>query len=108
MKILNTFINWFSPSLEDANGSASYRRLSALVFIGLIIYMIVADTIKDQIHLYAFYALLTTFLLLVAVVTIDSVSMAWARIRYGDNGKDAVPDKPDPQVEVTTKITPQA
>lgn len=64
---------WLRPSLEGDDGKASYRRLSALVFILLICYMVLADKIQSNIHLYAFYGLLGTFLLLAAVITTSDI-----------------------------------
>lgn len=67
------FVMWVKPSFEDADGTASYRRISAFVFVCLICYMIIWDKISSDLKLNAFYALLVTFLLLVGIVTTQNV-----------------------------------
>ena len=67
------FINWIKPSFEDNDGTASYRRITAFILICLISYMVLWDVIKTPISLNAFYALLTTFLLLVGIVTAQNI-----------------------------------
>lgn len=66
-------IQWIKPSFEDAHGTASYRRISAFIFVVLICFMVFCDKIKTTESLHAFYALLVTFLLLVGIITTQNI-----------------------------------
>ena len=70
---MRKIILWLKPSFEDADGTASYRRISAFVFVCLICFMVLGDKITSDLKLRAFYALLVTFLLLVGIVTTQNI-----------------------------------
>lgn len=70
---MRKIILWLKPSFEDADGTASYRRISAFVFVCLICFMVLGDKITSDLKLRAFYALLVTFLLLVGILTTQNI-----------------------------------
>ncbi|TZF84506.1 hypothetical protein FW774_05830 [Pedobacter sp. BS3] len=70
---MKRLINWIRPSFEDNDGKASYRRITAFVFVCLICYMVIWNRIQTEIHLKAFFALLITLLLLIGIVTVQNI-----------------------------------
>lgn len=84
--MLKKFILWLKPTFEDANGTASYRRLTALVFTLLICYMIMSNYIQTMIHLHAFFGLLVSVLLLIGIITAQNI----ITIIKGQNGSNAL------------------
>lgn len=85
-------IDWVRPSLQDKDGTASYRRLSALAFIALIVYMTISSKFETYAQLYAFYGLIAAFLLLAAVITADNIIMGLRTFRGANEPAPAPPE----------------
>lgn len=70
---MKKFIAWIRPSFEDNTGKASYRRITAFVFVWLMCYMVVCDKIKSDIHLKVFYAIEVGLMLMTGIVTTQNI-----------------------------------
>lgn len=73
MKFIKSFIDWLRPSIEDHTGAASYRRLTALVFVILDLYIVATEKIKTQLMLNVHYSILVFVLVLIGIVTVQNV-----------------------------------
>jgi hypothetical protein len=71
--MLKRIINWIRPSLEGDDNKSSYRRLSALVLLMLMVYLGVAGKITNTTMFYALLVYSSTFLMLVGILTADNI-----------------------------------
>jgi hypothetical protein len=65
--------NYLKPSWEGEDGKPSYRRMSQLVFIALIIFIVVKGQTQSQYGFYSLIVLCLTFLLLAAIISADQI-----------------------------------
>lgn len=78
-------IKWIRPSFEDNTGKASYRRMTAFVFVCLICYMIIWDKVKTELQFKVLLALLITLMLLIGVVTAQNLLTFFNKPTTQDN-----------------------
>lgn len=93
------FINWFKGSLEDAAGTASFRRIYNWILISLISFLVIYHALKHnltQTIIYEILLLLIAGFLNIGVVTIDNI------LRFFNRNKG---DQPDPPAEQKATIT---
>lgn len=70
------FLQWIEPSMTGKDGKASGRKISAFVFMAMILSTTSKILMKDDptiIHVYLLCVLVATFLLLQGIITIQNI-----------------------------------
>lgn len=78
---MKNFIEWIRKAFEDEKGEASHKRIFVFVLMFLIVYMVVSGFIDSQIRLYAFYSVLITESVAVAIITVQNILQFFGRDR---------------------------
>lgn len=95
---MNRFFKWFKGSLEDATGTASFRRIYNWLIISLVMFLVVWHAVYynlSKLILYEILILLIAGFLNIGVITIDNI------LRFMNRNKDN--DKPDDDKPEETK-----
>lgn len=74
------FWTWLQPSFEGKDGKSSGRKISACVFMALIITTTSKILMKDNptmIHVYLLCVLVVTFLVLQGIITVQNIIDLW-------------------------------
>lgn len=94
-KFMNPFLLWINSSFCGNDGKSSGRKISAFVFMFMIVSTTSKILMKDNptmIHVYLLCVLVTTFLLLQGIITVQNIVDIWK------NGKPADALKPTEKV----------
>lgn len=74
------FFSWIEPSFLGKDGKSSGRKISAFVFMFMIVSTTSKILMKDNptiIHIYLLAVLVTTFLLLQGIITVQNIIDVW-------------------------------
>lgn len=107
---MKKLIHWIKLSMDGEDERPSHRKLTTFAMVMMACFMIFASKVNTQIHLYAFYAILTVVCVLIGVVTISDILKFFGR---GGSDKDEKmtglpkfkapepPIKPGDEIQVT-------
>lgn len=93
------FISWLQSSFEGKDGKSSGRKISAFVFMLMILTTTSKILMKDNptmIHVYLLCVLVTTFLLLQGIITVQNIVDVWKNGSSIDLSKANPVDKTQP------------
>lgn len=79
-KFMMPFLRFLAPSFCGSDGKASGRKISAFVFMLMILSTTSKILMKDNptmIHVYLLLVLVTTFLLLQGIITVQNIIDLW-------------------------------
>ena len=79
-KFMDPFWAWINPSFCGNDGKSSGRKISAFVFMFMILSTTSKILMKDNptmIHIYLLLVFVTTFLLLQGIITVQNIVDIW-------------------------------
>lgn len=97
------FIRWFKGSLEDNDGTASFRRIYNWLIVCLVIFVVVYSTLShtwSNLLIYVLLILLIAGFLNTSVITVDNILRFFNRDKEPES-QPAQPQKADITGEMT-------
>lgn len=98
-RFMNPFLRWLNPSFCGNDGLSSGRKISAFVFMFMIVSTTSKILMKDNptmIHIYLLLVLVSTFLLLQGIITIQNIMDIYKNSTFSK--------KTETEIKVTEKV----